>query len=305
MLAIDQFRSTLPKRPRCANDPANDNRIRYAAKSEAFKLVQPNTAGLTTWLCFDIDRPGAAMDWDDLNAPAPNIVCQNTANGHAHLLYQLETPVCTSNLARVKPLRYAEAVEYGLGFVLKADPAYGGNLVKNPLCGFWRVSSWRTESYGLEELAEYVELTGRPKRANPDRFIGLGRNCEMFERLRELAYTQVREYWHPGGDEAFTAWCERAAAEMQTEFVVPLAANEIRATARSVARWCWKRFSPAGFRAIQSARGSRKGADKRTELMPRVLAMHAAGRSKRLIAETLGLDQKTVGNWIASNLTII
>ncbi|MDU0940166.1 MAG: replication initiation protein, partial [Clostridiales bacterium] len=37
------------------------------------------------WLVFDVDREGAAIDWSDRNAPAPNITVKNPVNGHAHL----------------------------------------------------------------------------------------------------------------------------------------------------------------------------------------------------------------------------
>lgn len=302
MQAKEKFVTTLPRRPRCANDPRFDNRIRPAEKAREYRLIEPNTAGLMTWLCFDIDRPGAAMDWQDLQAPPPNLVCTNRTNGHAHLLYLLETPVCTSANGRDAPIRYAEAIEDGLRRLLRADLGYGGNLVKNPLCGFWSVHSVHSDGYSLEELAEYVDLLPRSKRRNPDHFAGLGRNCETFDRLRTLAYTKVRDFWRPGGDAAFFDWCEMVAAGIQSDFVEPLPPREIKAIARSVARWCWRRFNPQDFRAVQAARGRRKGAAKKAELLPVVLEMHAAGHSNRLIASTLGINDKTVGNWIKAAL---
>ncbi len=48
------------------------------------------------WLGFDVDRTGAAIDWSDRNAPAPTLTITNPENGHAHLLYALETPVRTA-----------------------------------------------------------------------------------------------------------------------------------------------------------------------------------------------------------------
>lgn len=301
MQALQSFAETFPKRPRCANEPQYDHRIRTAAKAKGYRLVQPNTAGLMTWLCFDIDRPAAAMDWQDVIAPPPNLVCQNPDNGHAHLLYQLETPVCISVNGRDKPIRYAEAVEEGLRSVLRGDRGYGGNLVKNPLCGFWRVSSWSNEAYSLEELADYVDLIPRIKRRDPDHFAGLGRNCETFDRLRTLAYRQVKEFWRPGGDVAFSDWCLRAAVQIQTDFVEPLPAKEVQTIAKSVARWCWKRFNPAEFRQIQSARGRRKGADTKAKLLPQVIEMRAQGHSLRVIGDTLGINHATVRNWLSNS----
>lgn len=96
MHAVDYFSSTLSRRPRCANDPAIDNRIRSRDRALDYRLVEPNTAGSIRWLAFDVDREQAVMDWQDRNAPAPTITCQNPENGHAHLLYALESPVARS-----------------------------------------------------------------------------------------------------------------------------------------------------------------------------------------------------------------
>ncbi|MEX0635108.1 replication initiation protein [Serratia ureilytica] len=48
------------------------------------------------WLGFDVDRAGAAIDWSDRNAPAPTLTITNPDNGHAHLLYALETSIRTA-----------------------------------------------------------------------------------------------------------------------------------------------------------------------------------------------------------------
>ena len=66
------------------------------------------------WLAYDVDRPGAAIDWSDRGAPAPNISVKNPENGHAHLLYGLSVPVRTAPDGRAGPLRYAAAVEASL-----------------------------------------------------------------------------------------------------------------------------------------------------------------------------------------------
>ena len=297
MHAIDYFAATLPARPRCANDPATDNKIRPRAKALGYRLVEPNTAGLVRWLAFDVDRPSAALDWEDCHVPAPTIVCQNPANGHAHLLYALQAPVARSSAARLKPLHYAEMIEHSLRTALKADRGYSAALVKNPLCSHWRTATWGN-AYALDDLADNLTLVPRTLRPANDDIAGLGRNCETFERLRKHAYSAVRDFWAPGGEERLLAHLLSVTADLQAEYTVPLPLAEQKAIARSVARWVWRNFDPQTFRRIQAARGRRKGASRKAELLPQVLAMHAQGRLPRDIAATLGINHQTVRNWL-------
>ncbi|MFV5916960.1 replication initiation protein, partial [Bacillus cereus] len=62
-----------------------------------------------------------ALDWSDRNAPAPTFTIMNPKNGHAHLLYGLETAIRTAPDGRIKPLKYAAAVENALRKKLDAD----------------------------------------------------------------------------------------------------------------------------------------------------------------------------------------
>ncbi|WP_228724510.1 replication initiation protein [Klebsiella pneumoniae] len=47
-------------------------------------------------MVFDVDHAAATLSWDDVGAPAPNITVTNKANGHAHLIYGLDTPIRTA-----------------------------------------------------------------------------------------------------------------------------------------------------------------------------------------------------------------
>lgn len=297
MHAIDYFATTLPARPHCANDPQTDNRIRSRAKALGYRLVEPNTSGSLRWLTFDIDRPGAALDWEDRHVPAPTIACQNPENGHAHLLYALSAPVARTSAARIKPLHYAEMIEHSLRTALQADVSYGGNLVKNPMHPHWRTTAW-AGAYSLDELADNLTIVPRKSRAANEEIAGLGRNCETFEKLRLHAYKAVREFWGPNGEERFHAHLLAAATDMQGEYLEPLPYSEVKAIAKSVGRWVWRNFDREKFRRIQAHRGSKKGQPRREQLLPQVIEMSAQGHSNRLIASTLGIDDKTVGNWL-------
>ena len=230
----EQFRASLPKRPYCTDDFATGLRIRARALAASKRFLQPNGPTDKVWLVFDLDYPGASVAWHDANLPAPTWTAQNPANGHAHLAWGLEVPVHING--RVEPIRYAAAIEAAFGEALKADPGYSGLISKNPLHESWRVTWGPSELYGLEQLAEWVDLKAPRKRREP---AGLGRNCELFDHLRGWAYKAVRGYWRPGGMNAWQDACLERAERLNC-FEVPLPYAEVRATARSVARWTWR-----------------------------------------------------------------
>lgn len=139
-------------------------------------------------------------------AALPSMECSQPDNGHAHIVYGLEVPVCTSEAARLAPLRYLSAVYTAMAERMGADKSYAGLLTHNPTHKHWRTYWGRRQPYDLGELADYLELSPysdhfKPsaevlETANQDVF-AYGRNCTMFDRLRKWAYTAIRE--HRGG----------------------------------------------------------------------------------------------------------
>ncbi|EFG8321033.1 plasmid replication protein, partial [Escherichia coli] len=134
--------------------------LRISGKGRALlaRYIQQNQPHAQFWLVFDVDRVGAAIDWSDRNAPAPNITVKNPENGHAHLLYALNLAVRTAPDASVKALKYAAAIERALCEKLDADVNYSGLICKNPFHLEWQVMEWREEAYALDELADYLDL---------------------------------------------------------------------------------------------------------------------------------------------------
>jgi hypothetical protein len=283
----DLFRASLPRRPYCTDDLAEGVRIRAKNLAESKRYIQPNEGHLKMWLVFDVDYQQAAAAWQDANLPAPTWIAQNPDNGHAHLAWGLEVPVNVK--ARIEPIRFAAAVEAAYSDALRADIGYSGLIAKNPLHRHWRVTWGPSGLYGLEQLAEWVDLKApRRKRAEA----GLGRNCDLFDRLRAWSYKAVRAYWRPDG---YTAWYDAvlAHAERLNTFPVPLPYSEVKATAKSVAKWTWRRFTPSGFRASQAARASRKGKGKREVGQ----ALLTDGWTAKAVAEAVNADISTVYKW--------
>lgn len=300
---LDLFCDRLPTRPYCSDSPSTEGLYRLPLADALHRLlIQPNTAKLVVCLCFDVDRAMAAMDWSDRNCPAPNLSVMNPANGHAHLIYLLEAPVAVSDVARIKPVMFMAAIQEGLRRALEADRGYAGVVVKNPAHEHWVTKAWRDQPYCLEDLAELVDLPSPAemrRRSKQADYAGLGRNCTLFEVVRKQSYTLVRDYWAPGGSVAFAkAVLDLVMASNLTDIGNPLQPSECRAIARSISKWTWSHFTPSQFREIQKARGQRKGALKREELLPTAQSMAAEGKSVREIGKALGVGHATVARWL-------
>ncbi|MCP5693721.1 replication initiation protein [Klebsiella pneumoniae] len=213
------------------------------------------------WLGFDVDRVGAAIDWSDRNAPAPTLTITNPENGHAHLLYALQTSIRTAPDGKMKPLRYAAAVENALRKKLDADVGYSGLICKNPNHGYWKIAVWQPELYTLDWLADSLDLNA----ANDKEIVadyGLGRNCTLFDKTRKWAYRAIRQGW-PEYDQWLKACYERASAD-NLQFSFPLEDKEVIGIARSIAKWTYVKLIKLSFdnyverthlSELQSARG--------------------------------------------------
>jgi hypothetical protein len=303
--SLDLFFERLPSRPYCSNNPGIEGLYRLAlADAMECLLIQPNTAKLVVCLCFDVDRNMAALDWHDRHCPPPNISVMNPSNGHAHLIYLLEAPVSVSDVARIKPVMFMAAIQEGLRRDLGADRGYSGLVVKNPHHKHWKTKEWRSEPYSLEELADSVTLPTAAeirRRSKQVDYAGLGRNCTVFETVRKQSYTLVREFWRPDGEKHFArAVLDLVMTSNVTDIGNPMQPGECRAIAKSISNWTWARFNRHEFRAIQSARGKKKGLSKRDQLLPTAQSMAAEGKTQRDIAAALGIGQKTVSRWLAN-----
>ena len=203
--ALELFQDTIPARPRCTDNKHLGQYHQPKDKALQRRLVQPNTDGRVVWLCFDVDRRGAALDWDDRGAPPPTLVMENPLNHHAHLAYALEAPVPKTEAARPKPLMYLASVQEGIRRAIGGDMGYSGGLIKTPCHEAWRTQSY-AGAYALSDLADWITLPSPAevlkKARNPD-YAGLGRNCLLFEMLKTYGCRAVRKFWGVEGFERF------------------------------------------------------------------------------------------------------
>lgn len=184
-IQLELFRERLPAKPYHTDDLRAGLQVRSAERAALARYIQPNGPTHKYWLVYDIDRPGAAMDWSDRNCPPPSITAMNPANGHAHLIYGLKTPVRTAPGAKSDPLRYAGAIDSTLQQALGADPQYSGLICKNPLHPHWVVAAWEPRLYTLNDLDSWLDLSAAKDRRKRLPAYGLGRNCNLFEQLSQ------------------------------------------------------------------------------------------------------------------------
>lgn len=263
----------FPSRPLCSDDLSHG--LWRAPLNEALRqpYIQANPQRRIWALLFDVDRELAALSWEDAHLPPPTWTAMNPKNGHAHLAYMLKTPVAKSDAARLKPLRLLARIQHAMTAALDADRGFIGLITKTPTHERWRTAIWRPEPYGLDELREWLpDDLQLPKRIKKTEAMGYGRNVSLFESLRQWAYRNRRHF------QRYDAWLSACLghAEQINTFNTPLGFNEIKATAKSVAKWTWQNFdiaaSDARFSALQAHRGRKggKASAKRTNTMRQI-----------------------------------
>lgn len=258
-VATMHFLANLPRRPYCSDDLSHGLAIRRRDLAAEKAYIQPNPPALKTWMVFDCDHEHAFGAWESANLPPPNLAVTNRENGRGHLFYMLHS-VCTSNAARTAPLRFLANIEAAYTQKLGADSSYSGLIAKNPLSPRWLTHEFHGKPHTLGELAEWVDLRqyiNAPENRARGLVNGLGRNCTLFDRLREWAYSRVNLYREQGGQHGGEMWAQACfiQARQFNDFPEPLGESEIRATARSVAKWTWRHYQGGGVKRGRDAMG--------------------------------------------------
>lgn len=298
---LELFESNLPGRPYCTDDLGclfirlKDNAIKR-------RYIQPNKPPDLRWFLYDMDTENAALEWQDRNAPTPNIIVLNPDNGHGHYFYGLECPVFTQDGTRINPYRYAAAVDVALTGQLKADPGYSKLIAKNPLNKHWKTLYPYDLSYDLKKLSEHLDMNfyREKNRIIPD--IGLGRNCNLFDKVRKRAYAMIREQ----GFKDLSVFNDRVlemAGEYNMDFINPLAYCEVKSLAKSVSKWVMKNFSEIGLRQWAANRGHSGGlksgvtrlstALEKKRIIEKAKAINP-GASQRELSSLTGISQQSI-----------
>jgi hypothetical protein len=229
--------------------------IRPAEKALSFAHIRPNSDNLRQWLIFDLDHDDSYFLPEERDLPDPHFISVNGRNGHAHVGYLLDNGVTMTAAGHRKPVELFRDVELGITHRLSADFSYNHRLCKNPFHKQWETHWKAVLPYDLAKLADC--LTKNEKKSTKSVVIGVGRNCYIFDRLRQDAYREVLEFKKKSRtSEEFHACMESDALRMNSRLAVPLMQSEIKGIARSVSRWVWSEFSLKRFSEIQAFRGS-------------------------------------------------
>ena len=305
------FYEKLPKKPYCSFGKGGRTLIRSKKHAVQYPLIQVNPPHLVNYLVFDIDQSDAYFAWFDAGLPPPTWIAKNPKNGHCHICYELKTAVCKTANAHLKPLRYLASIEYTYAKKLGADLGYVGLLTKNPVDRDWQVYHINQRPFELDELADYIDLETKPRAANE--VSGLGRNCAMFDTVRWWAYKAIRAHLN-GGYDIWYAEVLKVAINANEAFLDPLGYSEVKATAKSVARWVWRNHHSAEFQAMFSEKQARKGrkgglssdsshggkarSSQYSDMRHQALILHIQGKSIKEISEYLNVHRNSVSKWV-------
>lgn len=289
----------------CCNEKGEGVKLRRMQWAWKKKRIQINPLNQVNFLVFDCDHSDVDR-WQKAKLPPPTWIAMSPDTRRHHVVYALRAGVCKSFKGRPGPLRYLAAIEEAYRYALGGDRGYRNNLTKNPLHSAWKTLYGDPCSgmalYELKELASCVRLPKQPKPRPPEEASGVGRNCTLFEELRQLAYTKVSAFecdW--AFKEAVRDW-----ANQLNIFEAPLSSNEVKSIATSVSRWIWQRrnefkMNSDQFILRQRARGKESGKARQKAYLDNwtwVSGLSDCGWTISEIASHLHLPRATVGRWV-------
>jgi hypothetical protein len=212
-------------------------------------------------------------------------------------------------------LRYLASIEYTYAKKLGADLRYSGLLTKNPVDRDWEVTLLNPRPFELGELADYVDLETKPKKTENEKneVSGLGRNCMMFDVVRKWAYKAIRACLKGGYD----SWYQKVlnmSLSANSAFLDPLPYSEVKATAKSIAKWVWRNHTSAEFQTWFSAKQAKRGrkgglnsdsshggkarSQQYSDMRQEAVKLHIQGVNNTQIAELLKVNRRTIIRWL-------
>lgn len=261
---LEILKNQLPRKPYCSDDLNFGLQIRLRDIALRKKYLQINNPAVQHSLIFDIDIDNCFYAFEKNNAPQPNIIIKNKQNGRCHYIYQLKHGIYKNRFASLKAIKYASAIESALCNKLEADLQYVALVAKNPFNKFWQTEIVEEKLYTLDYLADFVDLTESKKRHKNQ---GLGRNCNLFDDLRQLAYKKALIAMRDNKTlDDFINYLYLHAVNINNACNTNnlLMHSELKAIARSVAKFCYRNFSleysDTKFSKLQTYRSNKQKA---------------------------------------------
>lgn len=289
------FQKNLPTYPYATNDFQEGLHRHRKVDAPKFKYIQHNPSNSMQSMVVDIDHD---VYPDDIE-PRPNIIVSNKDNAKAHAIYLIKPNVHLNEHSSRKPIIFAENVLKGLTHRLEGDPNYAGLICKNPLNDSYRVYNPRNGLYDLTELAEWIPdkiLKAKPLKEDP----AYGRNCQVFDWCRHWAYIAIREFVS-GSFEAWHTEVLTRCIGLNLNVYLPMTQHEVKTIAKSISKWVWSnRFKLTDY-SKQRARANRLAVKRKIILIDnqtKANEMLEMGYKTYEIADTLGVQQRTVQRWL-------
>ena len=232
MAAVQRFKNSLGKKAYCCNSFENGLRLLPSNIALNHSHISLNQR-LVHYLAFDVDHDNV-LAWQDNGLPQPTLNIINNSNGHSHCLYELQVPFPKTIKSNQRVVKWAAGIERGYQRRLDADRSYAGLIIKNPVHKSWRVIE-HDRVYKLSDLDNSLDFEDKAFNTRTE-VSGLGRNCDLFDRLRKWAYRNVCKY------ERYELWrlAVFTKAHELNDFTTALPVNEIKHTAHSLVqhRFC-------------------------------------------------------------------
>lgn len=241
--------------------------IALQPSSKALKraYIQANNQKAINLLVLDLDHPNPLI-YETVGLATPNFIIRDKSKNTSHLIYILENFITKDYERFGKNLKYFALIQQAYTKALNADPNYTNLIVKNPNNARWLTTNPNPyRAYSLDELADYVEL---PQKLTKKQAMGEGRNCYLFDTVRQWAYREVLFYKNNQATQSdfFNIVLNKLEKLNYFENAPSLAFNELKNIAKSISEWVWERFSNAEFSRIQSNRRKKAKAKLRGKL---------------------------------------
>lgn len=239
------------------------------AETNKHEYVQVNPRDLIFNMIFDLDADKAVEDWYDNIPFLPAYFVGKRRRGkivRPHAIVKLRNPVDLRKWSQAC-LYYAirqrlqELLTFGDTCILDDGDKV---TTKNPNCGHWDVVLGEDRLWTLHELRDVLQMA-KPDELDKSDMISVyrragnyfdadkakqGRHCMLFESMRGLAYMHKKNC--ASQEELFQyVYREAIQFDAMNNRHSPLKPSQIKATARSIAKWTWRYFTGHGhFRDI-------------------------------------------------------
>jgi len=180
-------------------------------------------------LGFDTDLVGAAIDWNDCNAPVSTMTYHEKT--HTHLLYALKSLVFTV----LEGKHYSLHVEDSLRSKFETDTVFLGLIYKNSVRGYWKIAELLVDFFG-SNTANNKNLTLRNS---------LESNNTLFEKARKWSCRAIFQDWPQA--EQWQQACYGRACFYKLQLSLSIIERKIQNIAEYLVKLTYGKFSKSSF----------------------------------------------------------